>query len=46
MNDKVLQFAYAAPILAAVIQVKGLSDLDGCITDTCDLIQKLGDRLQ
>lgn len=45
MDDKALKLAYAAPILAAVIQSKGCDNLDECVDITVSLISKLGTKI-
>ncbi len=45
MDEKSLKLAYAAPILAAVINSKGCSNLDECVDITLSLITKLGNKL-
>lgn len=45
MDDKALKLAYAAPILAAVIQSKGCDNLDECVDITVLLISKLGTKI-
>lgn len=45
MDDKTLKLAYAAPILAAVVQTKGCDNLDECVDITISLISKLGAKI-
>lgn len=45
MDDKALKLACAAPILAAVIQLKGCDNLDECVDITVSLISKLGTKI-
>jgi hypothetical protein len=45
MDDKALKLAYASPILAAVVQVKGCGNLDECVDITVSLISKLGAKV-
>ena len=46
MDQKALELAYAAPILAAVVKHEGTSDLDKCVDITITLISKLVEKLQ
>lgn len=45
MDEKTFKMANAAPILAAVVRVKGCDDLDACVDTTITLLNKLNSRI-